>query len=156
MGAALDRPVGEATSAVSERRFREMNSLWNLGVGILGGVVGSLLISIAVLTTTGYVRHPFEAFPWLLLVSVVPAGLGGLFLGLTRGPSWPLAALVGFVVVAASGSAGAIVVQSAQLGIDQVNMSGYLFWCLPYATALLPIATPLAYAGSRVARRQNT
>ena len=65
-------------------------------------------------------------------------------------------ASVSFAVVAFAGSVGAIVVQAAKSGWQSVNLLGYLVWCCVYAAALLPVTAPLAYAGCRLARRQDS
>ena len=54
------------------------------------------------------------------------------------------AALLGFFVVALSGSLGAVAVESARRGLIHVNVSGYMDWSFIYALVMLPISLPLA------------
>ena len=139
-----------------------MHHVINSALGIAAAALGSALVSLGSAVLAGYVSHPLESLPWLLAVSILPAGIGGVALGLIPAPSWHgalrtwgLVALVGFVVVAAAGSVGAIALQSIRIGYSNVNAVGYFAWCGVYGLVLLPISVPLAALTGRIVWRLN-
>ena len=131
-------------------------------LGVTGAGVTSVILAILSGFFAGYSHHVFEAVPWLLWVSLVPAALGGLVLSLPPNPTqsrrshWLRAVAVAFAVAVLSGSAGAVAVGAFQRGISAVNVSGYLAWCWVYGLALLPLTAPVAHLGARVIWRQSS
>ena len=132
-----------------------MRHIVNVLVGLAAALIGSALLALGGTMTVGvyggYSRHPFEAMPWLLEVSVVPALLAAFVLGIvplrsqpTRPQFWATAGITAFLVVATAGSAGAILLDSFKFGFAHINAVGCLTWCGVYAVGLLPLTIPLA------------
>lgn len=104
----------------------------------------------------GFSRHPFETLPWIFAVSVVPAAVTALILGIAseRKPGvsrriWLVALFAALVTVALSGALGAPIVQTLRFGLSRVNVSGYVLWSPVYAVVLLPVSFPLALGVAR-------
>ncbi|MHA3771776.1 hypothetical protein ACXR0O_09600 [Verrucomicrobiota bacterium sgz303538] len=116
-------------------------------LGAAVSVVGSYSISLFG-ACMGWLY--FSEGLWLLSASLVPSILAALVLGSSSRRSRITGLLVAYFTVALSASAGAIVVQVSRVGIDRVNVSGYLTWCWVYAAVFLPFSYPLARLLHRV------
>jgi len=131
-------------------------------VGSTAALVGSTVLGLASGILVGFNRHPLEATPWLLAVSLVPSiivaaivsALGGSSTGSKR--VWSVATVAAIAVVVLAGSVGAITVQALRFGLPRVNWLGYLQWCGVYGVVLLPLTLPLAWGATRLLWRQNS
>jgi predicted permease len=129
-------------------------------LGVATSAVASLFLAAGAGFTAGYVTHFLEAWPWLVSVSVGPCALSALGLSLavsrTRGSRWRLqlaALFAAYIAVVLAGSLGAVAVESAHRGLENVNVSGYLTWCWIYAAVFLPLSYPLALLVQRMVHR---
>jgi hypothetical protein len=72
------------------------------------------------------------------------------------GSRWRLqlaALFAAYIAVVLAGSLGAVAVESAHRGLENVNVSGYLTWCWIYAAVFLPLSYPLALLVQRMVHR---
>jgi hypothetical protein len=129
-------------------------------LGVVASAMASLILAIGVAFIAGFVGYFLESWPWLFSVSVGPCFLSALGLSLTtcrtRQSRWRLhlaAFLAAYFAVALAGSLGAISVESAHRGGEQVNVAGYLTWCWIYAALFLPLSYPLALLLQRLLRQ---
>jgi len=153
---------GLADSGAVKLRSRAHLILKGALLGIVDAAIVSALLSFGAALLYGFDRHPFELVPWLLAVSVLPAGSGGVLLAVvpkraaaSLGRALTLSAIVAFLAVAASGSIGAVLVESLDRPWNEINASGYFRSCWDYAFSLLPLTTPLVFATAWILWREN-
>lgn len=124
--------------------------LLSMAFGVIASASAGVVLAYGVSITAGTLKHPMESWAWFFLTSIGPRLLlPPAILRLRKEMNFKgvdvfCAALLGFFVVALSGSLGAVAVESARRGLAHVNVSGYMDWSFIYALALLPISLPLA------------
>jgi len=134
----------------------------SIGVGSIAALSGSAVLAVATSFHVGFVEHPLGAATWLFTVSVAPAVLVTIGVELvarrvarTVARLWFVAALAAFVSVALAGSVGAIAVQAARFGLEQVNWCGYVIWGPIYGVLLLPVTCPIALGATHLLWRNS-
>lgn len=113
-------------------------------LGLAVSITGSCIATFLAMCVNGmYLR---EGCYWLVLTTWLPCVLVGLLFSFVPF-RWPAlhAVWVAYVVVLFAGSLGTITIMVIRIGLELVNIMGYLKWCWIYAVAFLPLTYPLAW-----------
>ncbi|UUZ81935.1 hypothetical protein LJK88_46670 [Paenibacillus sp. P26] len=123
-------------------------SLAGVCFGLIVSVVFSFVITPFVNLLAGGIS--FGGLLWFWAISFVPLSFTFGMAGYVFSPGkqgkfqyWTLCAFIGFMNVLYMGTVGAIMGSAGQLGIEHVNVQGYLAWGPVYAAATLPLSTPV-------------
>jgi hypothetical protein len=120
------------------------------GAGCLWAVGTAFGATLIVASTAGYIRHPLESFPEILIwatisMPAVGAILVGSILRPFRGAAWAAPLVAALVGVGLAVSCGQILAELLLRGSSDLRYSAVFSWAPAYAIALLPISFPIAF-----------